>query len=1550
MVRKEDKRVSKKSRIKKEKKVTAPRKRVARAPKAEEVATEPVARAPEVEETATEPTVVIPSVKQLISLLGGVSSGVCLFTKDDQVEYCNQRFSEITGLQETAVVGKKLKKNALWGARGGKDEFQDLFAQARESGLPLIINSRTVVFDKQEQRIWNIQLLPQHDENGEYDGMGLAIEDITDQTPRISNTELANQFCAAAVSHGEVQPLIEDVTRMLKEYSRCSSVKIVVMDKLRDLTFKAETGVGPGLWDGQSPLTAALIDDIFGDTRDAGYQTNGGSIYLEDVSGEEGYLEGGLRDLVVNASNSYGFRSMALVPVKLEDRITGFMQLANKKEGGIPAAVIEAVESISEQFKLALDRVALKNEMQKQRESLLNQMHDRGAHLGALSERLKQEISERKKAQEEMRLQRDLALALNDIDSLDEALERCLDAAMRASGADAGGVYVSEKGSGDFVLMQHKGFSGEFRSRAGRLSFSTAIAQLIMNNKPVYVGPGEIAAVLDESYGDEGLKSSAVIPIAHDDKVVACLNVGSHLLEEIPVSVRNSLEAVAAEIGMVITRIVAREALAESEEKYRTLFSRTTSPILVIDSDGNYLDANDAALAFLECTRDELLAMNVKDTLPPYLDDQWFEHYKTVWESGGTVERDYYVWGKIKVMEMTVTPLMVGSRRMIFGIGKDITERKESEEALRKSEEKFKSLVEQIEEVFFIQDENYKFTYLSPQVERIIGYSIDEMNEKWSAMAIDNPANETALEAVRTAARTGERSAPFRWELRSKGGEIRILETNQAPVKDKDGRFIGFMGTARDVTEHVIMEQTLRESEAKYRSVVESGGAGVATTDLNGVLTFVNDSLCKITGYSKDEMVGAEFGRFIHEDDREAIVKLFLDVVGGAPAAKYVEFRGVAKDGSVVWLCTNPAELIIDGRLVGFSAILQDVTEGKKAEARVQMSEEIFREMADRLPQVVFELDNDGNFTYMNSPGYELWGYARDEVIGKLSVFDLIIPEEHAKARANYSRMATGEKSTGNEYTGVKKDGSTFNAIAFSNPIVKDGKVMGLRGFFTDITSIKMTERALRESESKYRSVVENAAEGILVVQDGQFKYANDRLIQFSQYTREEARRLVTERSFIDLIYPDDREMVLENYRVRAAGGDTSGQYEFRWLDKDGSVRWAEIRVSGFMWEGRPAALCLITNLTAHKKADEALAMSEQKYRLLADNALDVIWTTNMDLEVDYISPSVRYLIGRSPEEIMNMYRQKALTPEAIGISEEDARRIGEGMHTLLGDPTRAQAFELELRHQDGFTAWIEIKMIVMRDRSGKAAGILGIVRDISHQKKITQRLISADRLASLGEMAAGLAHEVNNPLTAVMGFAYLLQQNPDTPPEIRNDVEAIYREGKRAAEVIKNFLIFARGQKPEKQAIYINDIVEGVLRLRHSQMEKENIEVLLNLADDLPAIQGDVSQLQQVFLNIILNAEYFMYRSHRRGKLTLDTTLADGGVKVTIADDGPGIPPDRLNRVFDPFYTTKDVGEGTGLGLSICHGIVREHGGEIYAESVPGGGAAFTVELPVGK
>jgi len=275
---------------------------------------------------------------------------------------------------------------------------------------------------------------------------------------------------------------------------------------------------------------------------------------------------------------------------------------------------------------------------------------------------------------------------------------------------------------------------------------------------------------------------------------------------------------------------------------------------------------------------------------------------------------------------------------------------------------------------------------------------------------------------------------------------------------------------------------------------------------------------------------------------------------------------------------------------------------------------------------------------------------------------------------------------------------------------------------------------------------------------------------------------------------------------------------------------------------------------------------------------------------------------------------------------------------------------EQAVKAGDGKSYWANEKMNVLRDGEGKVTGIIGVTRDITEQKKVTENLIVADRLVSLGEMAGGLAHEINNPLTAVMGFAYLVQQNPATSPEIRDDVEAIYRESKRAAEVVKSFLAFSRGQKAEKTAEHINTMVENVLKLRQSRMQKENIEVELDLAEGLPSVYCDAARIQQAILNIVLNAEYFMYLAHQRGTIAVSTRLSGSNVALSIADDGPGIAPDKLEQIFDPFYTTKQASDGTGLGLSICHSIVRDHGGRIYVESALGKGATFTIELPAGQ
>ena len=221
------------------------------------------------------------------------------------------------------------------------------------------------------------------------------------------------------------------------------------------------------------------------------------------------------------------------------------------------------------------------------------------------------------------------------------------------------------------------------------------------------------------------------------------------------------------------------------------------------------------------------------------------------------------------------------------------------------------------------------------------------------------------------------------------------------------------------------------------------------------------------------------------------------------------------------------------------------------------------------------------------------------------------------------------------------------------------------------------------------------------------------------------------------------------------------------------------------------------------------------------------------------------------------------------------------------------------------------------------------------------------DRLASIGELASGIAHELNNPLTSVIGFSQLLLEE-DIPQNIKDDLGTIYNEAQRASAIVKNLLTFARKHAPMRQISQINNILEDVLKLRAYEHKVSNIEVEKRLIPDLPEIMIDYFQLQQVFLNIIVNAESAMLEAKGRGKLVITTGQYNNTVKITIADNGPGIARENLRRVFDPFFTTKEVGKGTGLGLSICHGIISEHGGKIYAESVVNEGATFVVELPV--
>ncbi len=227
------------------------------------------------------------------------------------------------------------------------------------------------------------------------------------------------------------------------------------------------------------------------------------------------------------------------------------------------------------------------------------------------------------------------------------------------------------------------------------------------------------------------------------------------------------------------------------------------------------------------------------------------------------------------------------------------------------------------------------------------------------------------------------------------------------------------------------------------------------------------------------------------------------------------------------------------------------------------------------------------------------------------------------------------------------------------------------------------------------------------------------------------------------------------------------------------------------------------------------------------------------------------------------------------------------------------------------------------------------------------QRLLQSEKLAAVGQLISGIAHELNNPLTGVVGWTqYLLSQN--LAPEMRGHLTTVNDQAQRAARIVQNLLIFSRQHKPERSGVSINSVVENTLALRNYELVVNNIEVHRRLSSDLPSIYADPHQLQQVLLNLIINAEQAMLGARKSGNLYLKTEASTDGVLISVSDDGPGMTPDLLKKVFDPFFTTKPIGQGTGLGLSISYGIVEEHGGRIWATSEPGRGATFYISLPL--
>jgi len=479
----------------------------------------------------------------------------------------------------------------------------------------------------------------------------------------------------------------------------------------------------------------------------------------------------------------------------------------------------------------------------------------------------------------------------------------------------------------------------------------------------------------------------------------------------------------------------------------------------------------------------------------------------------------------------------------------------------------------------------------------------------------------------------------------------------------------------------------------------------------------------------------------------------------------------------------------------------------------------------------------------------------------------------------------------------------------------------------------KRVEEALRESEGFSSSLLTNSPHPMLVINpDTSVRYVNSALERLTGF------------SSVEIIgrkapYPWWTEETLQKTRRDLEEAMVKGAKRLKELfqRKDGERFWVEITSTPVMHNGQfRYYLANWLDITERKQVEEKITQAAEEWRTTFDSITDLVSIHDKDFRLTRVNKAFADTFNMKPKELIG----KACYEIVHGTNEP----VPDCPHKATietKEPATAELFEPHLGIH------LEVTTSPIFNEKGEVVASVHVARDITERKRTEEQLIVTDRLASIGELASGIAHELNNPLTSIIGFSQLLLDK-DISDDVKNDLKIIYSEARRTAEVVKSLLIFARKHAPLKQLVNINSIIEKVLELRAYEQKVNNVQVNTRFAPDLPAIMADYFQLQQVFLNIVINAEHFMLEAHHRGTLTITTERVGKTIKASFTDDGPGISKKNLGHVFDPFFTTKEIGKGTGLGLSICHGIIAEHGGRLYAESKLGKGATFIVELPI--
>jgi PAS domain S-box-containing protein len=592
----------------------------------------------------------------------------------------------------------------------------------------------------------------------------------------------------------------------------------------------------------------------------------------------------------------------------------------------------------------------------------------------------------------------------------------------------------------------------------------------------------------------------------------------------------------------------------------------------------------------------------------------------------------------------------------------------------------------------------------------------------------------------------------------------------------------------------------------------------------------------------------------------------------------------------------------------------------------IARSQRSFKELIDSFDDIAFATSLDGTMKTVNRRLTELLGIPYGEIVGHR--FDEFLDEPKTEeVNRGLARFVEKRRWAGVVAVRLKSSTRTLYFDCALNAIVKGDEAVGVSVLARDVTEE-------HEKERRFTELFETLQEGVYFsTPEGKLLDGNAALVQVLGYESKQ-----------ELLALDPRALNSDPEQSPVLG---------RTADDQGGVRTREIMLrrkngslgifldaSRAVWDASGKIVRYqgtLVDVTERREMEKALLRQEEFHRYLLESFPDLILVIDLNERYSFVSSRIHDLRGCKPEELLGkkVEEEQDYSPELLTLCRN-----------LMAERKKSGFCDYGARHSDGSWRTMRASASPLFDAENKLSGVIVSVRDITVEKKLEQQIIQSERLAAMGQMIGGFAHELNNPLTGILGMAELLQEG-DTTEAVKKQMVMLQQQARRAAEIVQNLMYFARPPAPGKTAIDLGELVQRTLHLHAYSLRKSNITVDF-LMQAVPTVNGDSLQLMQVFLNLILNSEQAMREVRDRGTLRIRLEPREKSVSVIFQDDGPGIPADILPNIFDPFYTTKRPGRGTGLGLSICKAILREHSGNVEAASGPGGGAVFTVTLPV--